>query len=99
MSGKKTKSAVKTTAAVKNPATAAGFCVYIGPTITGVIQNGTIMRGGKKEVLKSFAPAIEKYPLITSLIVTGDTLAQDRIKAMTPGNLLYVNYRKLAGNM
>lgn len=76
-------------------ADAAGFCVYLGPTIMGVIQNGTVYRGNKQDALAEVAAAVKKYPLIASLIVTGDTLAVDRIKVKTPGNLLYVNCRKL----
>lgn len=74
----------------------AGFCVYIGPTILGVIQNGTVIRGSKEDAIAAVAPAVEKYPLVRSLIVPGDTLGADRIKVNTPGNLLYVNYHKLA---
>ena len=33
----------------------AGFCVYIGPTILGIIQNGTIYQGNKKQALNSRA--------------------------------------------
>ena len=73
----------------------AGFCVYLGPSIMGVIQSGTIYSGTKNEVLTSIASAVEKYPLIASLIVSNDTLPEDRIKVKTPGNLLYVNYHKL----
>lgn len=75
------------------------FCVYIGPTIVGVIQKGSIFRGGKDEVLKNnfiVSKAIEKRPSIASLIVSGKTLSEDRIKISTPGNLLYENYMKLA---
>lgn len=92
----KTKGSKKT--AAENKLTGkAGFCCYIGPTIVGVIQNGTILPGTKQEAAASLSGAVEKYPLIASLIVSGDTLAEDRIKVKTPGNLLYVNYRKLAG--
>ena len=75
---------------------AAGFCVYLGPSIRGVIQSGTVYRGGKAAVLKEIAPALERYPLIASLIVTSNTLPVDRIKVKTAGNLLNVNYKKLA---
>ena len=96
MSNTKSKPAAKKTAAVNKPAAEVGFCVYIGPNIAGVIQSGMIYRGTRKEVLASVANVTEKHPLVASLIVTGDTLAQDRIKVKTPGNLLYVNYHKLA---
>lgn len=75
------------------------FCVYLGPTMMGVIQRGTIYRGGRKEVLDSLAPVIEQHPLIASLVVSDETLPADRIKVKTPGNLLYVNYHKLAKGM
>ena len=75
------------------------FCVYLGPTMMGVIQRGTIYRGGRKEVLDSLAPVIDQHPLIASLVVSDETLPTDRIKVKTPGNLLYVNYHKLAKGM
>ena len=53
----------------------------------------------KKEVLDSLAPVIEQHPLIASLVVSDETLPADRIKVKTPGNLLYVNYHKLAKGM
>lgn len=54
----------------------AGFCVYLGPSIRGVIQTGTVYRGDKPEVLDLLAPAIEKYPLIASLVVGGNTTSR-----------------------
>lgn len=75
---------------------AAGFCVYLGPTILGVIQSGTIYPGDREKALAAIAPAVERYPTIAHLVVTGDTLPEDRIKVKTPGNLLYVHYRQLA---
>jgi len=80
----------------KSDGKAAGFCVYLGPSIRGVIQSGTVYRGGKAAVLKELAPALERHPLIASLVVTSDTLPVDRIKVKTAGNLLNVNYKKLA---
>lgn len=71
------------------------FCVYLGPTIVGVIQYGAIYMGSKEQALESVAAAIEKYPLIARLIVTNKTLVQDRIKIKTPGNLLYETRRQL----
>ena len=54
---------------------------------------------GRKEVLDTLAPVIEQHPLIASLVVSDETLPADRIKVKTPGNLLYVNYHKLAKGM
>lgn len=74
----------------------AGFSVYIGPTIPGVIQSGHVYGSPRAEALKVIAPIVEKRPLVASLLVDGDTLAADRIKVKTPGNLLFVNYKRLA---
>lgn len=74
----------------------ASFCVYIGPSIRGVIQSGTIYSGSLEETLKFLSPAIEKYPLIAKLISTDKTIAEDRVKVKTAGNLLNVYYKKLS---
>ena len=71
------------------------FCVYVGPSIIGVIQNGTIYDGEKSEVIKNLSAVIKKYPLVKTLIVSGETLPEDRIKVKQPGNILYVNYHRL----
>ena len=62
------KAAKKKPAALKKPADSGSFCVYLGPTMMGVIQRGTIYRGGRKEVLDALAPVIAQYPLIASLV-------------------------------
>ena len=86
------------TAKAKAARSAGGFCAYIGPTIRGVIQNGTIYQGYKREALKSAAlcRATGMYPEITDLIVSGEALASARKKINTPGSLLYVRYKVLA---
>jgi len=72
------------------------FCVYLGPSIYGVIQTGTVYKGNRKNAEATLASAIVKYPLIARLIVTNETVAEDRIKVKTAGNLLYTLYKKLA---
>lgn len=72
-----------------------GFCVYLGPTLTGVIQSGTVYRGSKADVLKEIKYATDRIPLIASLIIPGERLSEDRIKVKTPGNILYENYKKI----
>mgnify|MGYP001152620816 FL=1 len=74
-----------------------GFYIYIGPNIKGLIQTGTICRGDRENALRTAAAAIERYPLVKTLIVSGDALPSARLKVKTPGNALYANYRKLAG--
>jgi len=76
-----------------------GFCVYLGPTIRAEIQSGTIYNASKDKVLKQQKELIEKYPLVAALIVPGDDVSKSRIKIATPGNLLYMNYRALAGEL
>lgn len=74
-----------------------GFCIYIGPSIKGLIRNGTIYRGTREEALRTAAAAVEKQPLVRSLIVSGDALPEARRKVKTPGNALYAGFQKLAG--
>lgn len=78
-------------------AVGAGFCVYIGPTILGVIQSGTVYQGSREQVLAraEMAEALTKYPLIAGLLVAGSRLPEARLKVKAPGNLLYINYQKL----
>jgi len=73
-----------------------GFFVYLGPSIRGVIQTATVFPGPRDAVEEFLAGPIERYPRIKRLLVSGDTLAEDRIKVKTPGNGLYVAYTKLA---
>lgn len=75
----------------------AGFCVYIGPTIVGVIQNGTIYPGSKKQVLASpeLTLLMAKYPLGADLLIDGEKLAASRQLLKQPGNLLHNKYRQL----
>jgi hypothetical protein len=42
---------------------------------------------------------IEKYPLVATLIVTGEELPESRIKIKTPGNLLNANYARFVGEL
>ena len=77
-------------------AKSAGFCMYIGPSIVGTIQQARILYGDKQDALAQISAAVEKYPLIATLVIPGDQVSDARIKAKTPGNLLYVNYHKLA---
>ena len=74
-----------------------GVYVYIGPNIKGLIQTGSIYRGTREDAYKAAAAAIEKQPLLKTLIVSGDALPEARLKVKVPGNVLYANYKKLAG--
>ncbi len=74
-----------------------GFYCYIGPNIKGTIQTGKIYRGSREAALRMAAAAIEKYPLVKNLIVSGDALSAARTKVKQSGSALYAIYQKLAG--
>lgn len=75
----------------------AGFYCYLGPSITGLIQHGTIYIGSRRKAMVTAAEAIEQKPIIKTLIVSGDKLPEARLKVKTPGNALYKNYQRAAG--
>lgn len=79
--------------------TNAGFYCYVGPSIMGVIQHGTIYMGSRRKAMAEAAEAIEKNPVIKTLIVSGDRLPEVRVKVKTPGNALYKNYQRAAGKV
>lgn len=100
MVNKKAKAAEKTAAKIKTKkpvGCVTGFYCYIGPSIAGLIRNGAIFRGTREEAFTAAAAAIEKQPLVKTLIISGDTLPGDRIKVKTRGNALYENYQRIAG--
>ena len=76
-----------------------GFCAYLGPTIRGVVQQGTIYEGSLDDVKRRLAYAIEKYPRIAALISTGDELAENRVKIKTKGNYLYEENRRFVAEL
>lgn len=77
---------------------AAGFYCYIGPNLTGLIQSGAIFRGTRTDALNAAADAIKKQPLVKTLIVSGDELADARLKVKRKGNALNANYEKIAAS-
>ena len=77
----------------------AGFWAYIGPTLPGLLQHGAILPGSRADALQAAAAAVEKQPLVKTLIVSGDSLPQDRLRAKTPGTALYNACRRIAGKM
>lgn len=91
------------TSTAKNKAKAggppSGFYIYLGPTIHGLIQANTIYRGDRAHALEEAQAAVRKYPLVKTLIVSGDYLPEARLKVKTSGNALHANYVKLAGQV
>lgn len=75
------------------------FCVYLGPSIRGVIQKGAIYPGEKITVLSQLQGTIEKYPQIKYLVTTHESVATDRLKLKTPGNLLFEKNKQLISSL
>ena len=75
------------------------FCAYLGPTIRGVVQNGTIYEGEKAEVVLKLHDAIAKYPRIEKLIIPHNELAEARPKIRTKGNYLYEENRRFVAEL
>ena len=73
----------------------AGFCAYIGPTIMGVIQTGTIYQGNFYAARRQAADAIKKYPLIERLIIPGEQLPDVKAKFAAGGSYLNNIYQRL----
>ena len=63
--------------------------VYIGPTIRSAVQHGSIFPGPRENAEKKLAAAIEKFPPIRMLLVSGEELAVARKQLKQPGNRLY----------
>lgn len=72
-----------------------GFCVYLGPSIRGVITKGAVYRGTRQEVLAGLERILGKFPGVAGLIVPSTTLPRDRIKVKTQGTLLNNRYQQL----
>ncbi|NCE63024.1 hypothetical protein D1159_00155 [Pseudoflavonifractor sp. 524-17] len=81
----------------KDERNTSGFYCYIGPNLNGLIQTGTIYRGTRKDALAKAEKAIKADSLVKTLIVSGDSLPEARLKVKTPGNALHASYQKLAG--
>ncbi|MBQ7487125.1 MAG: hypothetical protein IJT77_06505 [Clostridia bacterium] len=73
------------------------YYVYIGPTIRSAVQQNAIITGSREVVIKKLAGAIEKYPPIAQLLVSGEELAEARKQIKQPGNRLYEVYKRLIG--
>ena len=71
------------------------YYVYIGPTIKSAAQHNSIIPGTRDEVLKKLESAIEKYPLMKQLLVSGEELAEARNQIRQPGTRLHDVYRRL----
>ena len=80
----------------KKTAVKDGVFIYLGPSIRGIIQKGSIYRGTRESVLSSLAFAIEKHPQIERLIVADNEIVSAKQKIAVGGNSLSNAYRALS---
>lgn len=85
--------------AAKPEANPSGFYCYIGPSMTGIISNGAVFVGTRAQALKDAAAAIERHPLVKTLIVSGTELPEARLRVKRSGNALNANYKKIVADM
>jgi len=71
------------------------YC-YIGPNIRGYLHSGQVFRGERADILKAYAPLVEKHPLVKNLLVPGESLAVARRKVQEPGTAHHANCQKLS---
>ena len=69
--------------------------VYLGPSIRGIITNGSIHKGSRSEILKKFEGGIEKYPKIERLIVADRNVAEAKERLNEKKGSIYINYIEL----
>lgn len=74
--------------------------MYIGPNILGLVQSGKVYFGDRATVLAhpDVARAVERIPLIKTMIVPGSTLGADLQNLKKPGTAMYTNYRRILAN-
>lgn len=66
--------------------------IYIGPTTrTGLTENA-VFHGSREDVEKHLKTTLEQIPQIRLLIVTTESLAQNKAKVKTTGTLLNKYY-------
>ena len=70
--------------------------VYIGPTVRGVLQSGTVYRGKKSDIIGKIA---EKYPQIEKLTVKSSELADARRKIQSGEGIIALAYKALSEKM
>jgi len=73
-----------------------GVFVYLGPSIRGVIQSGTIYCGTRRQVKDNLQFAIAKYPHIETLIIADSDIADAKAKIKKGGNALSHAYKVLS---
>lgn len=88
---------VKTAKPAKKSVESAGFSCYIGPTVLGYVQQGTLYPVDKEQALK--LPAVQlatkRFPEVASLIVDGNELSESQKKIKIKGTALYEKARQM----
>lgn len=69
--------------------------VYLGPSIRGVIQSGTIYLGTRQQVKNNLQFALSKYPKIETLIVKDTEITEAKEKIKKGGNALSHAFKTL----
>ena len=72
-----------------------GVYVYLGPSIRGVIQSGTIYHDTRQHIKDRLQYAIAKYPNIDTLIVADTDIADAKAKIKKGGNAMSHAYKAL----
>lgn len=75
-----------------------GVFVYVGPSIRGTIQNGSIYRGSRESVIESLRYAVEKFPMIERLVVADTDIAVVKEKIAHGNNSFSIAFRELSKN-
>ncbi len=69
-----------------------GIFVYIGPSVRGIIQNGSVFRGDRSSVLQKNASAIEFCQKIERLIVPDSEIMSAKKKLKEGGNSISIAF-------
>jgi hypothetical protein len=83
-------------AITQEPVIKDGVFVYVGPSIRGVIQSGSIYRGTQGQVHEKLAAAIKAFPKIASMIFEDTEVAAARTKIKSGSGALYTAYNALS---
>ena len=70
------------------------YCVYIGPSVRGVMNFGAVLPGNRTEVLKK-NPVFEAHPDMKPLVVSGEMLPAALREVKTEGTALHALARKV----
>ncbi|MGN0787124.1 MAG: hypothetical protein ACI4OB_07005 [Christensenellales bacterium] len=69
--------------------------VYMGPSIRGYVQAGTIFTGTRSEVMEFNRIAIDNFPDVARLIVRADEISTVKNKIKSGGNSYSNAYKNL----